>query len=102
MRTWTLYGNRRADGWLHNVHPSLFQVRMCESFDPTVELRATEDPEGPWYGWLSSRTPEKAPSMAYPHPGLFDMCFPYGYRSAVETGQGEAVRFRIEVVDEQR
>ena len=56
-----------------------------------------EDPDGPYYGWLyGSDRPGRGPVMVQPHPGLFEMQFPYGSAAEVERGAGRVVRLRLE------
>jgi hypothetical protein len=70
-------------------------VMMYGGTHPMVTVVLTEDPDGPYYGWI--RAGEVLPIMIYPNEDLFSMCFPYGYRGEEERGRGEMVRMRAEV-----
>lgn len=65
-----------------------------------IEVLATEDPEGTYYGWLDRNEHtgqwRESPSMIYERESLFRMCFPYGYKAAEQSGQGRPLRLRIE------
>lgn len=61
--------------------------------EPLVEVLVTEDPEGPYYGWLE--TGEEQPSMIWPSKIQFTMCFPYGPKVEEERDKGVSLRFNI-------
>lgn len=98
-RTWTL--------WAHNFGPrpkfpdGLFMhigskryVELHGMKEPIVEVLLTEDPNGPYYGWLE--TGKETPHFIWPSEGQLDMCFPYGLKAEEEHGKGVPLRFSIQ------
>jgi|ERR1039458_8541439 hypothetical protein len=63
---------------------------------PPVEVRVSEQPDGPYYGWIA--TGHEIPIMIYGHSIPFSMCFPYGVDVEEKRGKGRAVRLMIEAL----
>ena len=94
VRQWPMFaGNPSRGVWL-NVDTHARTVQAYGVDDP-VEVTATEDPEGTYYGWIDADS-DGAPVMVQPHEGLFSMQFPYGPKAEVDRGRGEIVRLRVE------
>lgn len=98
LRFWKMYSGRVVcpayDGRKMYVasHP-----RTVEAYgDEPVSIVAIEDPEGAYWGWIDSGSPERGPVMIQPHEGLFRMQFPYGPKKEAERGKGEIIRLRVE------
>lgn len=93
---WTMFANDeregRYDGFSH-VFRSKIQVGMCGDA-PIVPVTVTEDPEGPYWGWIA--TGETAPSMIFRHKVQFEICFPYGVQVEVAAGKGRIVKLKVE------
>lgn len=92
MRTWRMYAGR-LDGGVPGREFMNFgseeTVRRGYGRVPVL-VRLIEDPDGEYYGWIP--TGETEPTMIQPHPGLFNMQFPYGPEAEVKHGRGEIVR----------
>jgi hypothetical protein len=80
-------------------------VRMHGREPVPVEL--TEDPEGPYYGWIDSPDwkwgyghGDGSPVMIQPHDGMFRMQSPDGFVQDVQRGYGEIVRMTCRAIDE--
>mgnify|MGYP003394149107 CR=1 FL=1 len=66
-----------------------------------VEVTVTEDPDGPYWGWLDDPDgghwkPNDYPEFIWHEKMAFDMCFAYGPEAEVKAGKGRIVRLRIE------
>lgn len=76
--------------------------------DEPLRVLVVEDVEGRYWGWLSNlnrdrntaASYEETPSMIYEHEGIFDMCFPCGYKAEVKANAGRVVRLSITVLDD--
>lgn len=68
--------------------------------DPIVQVELTVSENGAYYGWL--RKNESIPTMIWPSKVQFEMCFPYGSKAEVESGEGRALRFNVEKVEEEQ
>lgn len=89
-----MFAHHRGD-LFDNIHPSRTTVEMCGPSEVAPVLVA-EDADGAYWGW---RYPDGRVSMIWRSLDLLDMCFPYGYRTAEECGQGRAVRLSVTLAD---
>lgn len=70
-------------------------VRGCFGGN-VVQVQLTEDPDGPYWGWLYLNRPGREdPTMVQPHKGMFTMQFPYGPEVEEKAGKGRTVRLTV-------
>lgn len=111
-RAWKLWAYRHADGKLWHVGERGW-VALHQLSHPLVPVLVEEilgDPYAPevtHYGWQyaegSSRRRSDAPTMIQVRTGsdpmrammFLNMCFPYGLKAEVVSGQGSVVAMRI-------
>jgi len=96
-RTWTLWAHdygtdAKLPGRLFMHIGAKGYVRIHGLPEP-MEVEVTEDPEGPYHGWLE--TGEDTPSMIWPSQAQRDMCFAYGPKTEEDRGRGKMMRFTI-------
>jgi hypothetical protein len=58
-----------------------------------VPACCTEDPDGPWYGWVQR---DGNLVMVQPRRAAFEIQFPYGAAEYARKGLGEVVRLVVE------
>lgn len=95
--TWQMFAGRdERNGGFRNIGHRRY-VEMY-GHDP-VAVTVTEDPDGPYFGWLRAATSWSEavtePSMIQQHEGIFGMQFPYGYEAEVKAGRGRVVKLSI-------
>lgn len=98
--TWTLYAHKyKRNGDTFFMHIGSYNYVKAHGLnEPILEVQATENPEGRYWGWLDAG--KDTPSMVWPHEQLFRMCFAYGPEVEVEKGKGRIVRMDIEGASE--
>lgn len=97
-RRWRMHAARDTHhgGFQNFGHPRYVEMHGHTEVIP-VEL--TEDPNGPYYGWL--RIGETQPCMIQQHPGIYRMQFAYGPAIEEERGMGETVRMTAAEITEE-
>jgi len=93
--SWHMWALTDGEGFSNPGHWRFVQAH-AQPGDDLVQVRVSEDAEGPYYGWLAAG--HDIPSMIYGHPGAFRMCFPYGPDAEERRGKGRAVRLVIEAM----
>lgn len=88
-------GGADREGLFLHVHGDPRTVRAFGVAEP-VEVTVTEDPEGPYYGWVKTGKTEFG--LVQPHRGLYRMQFSPPPEYLEERGQGRTVRLVIEPV----
>jgi hypothetical protein len=93
-----MFANKTNKGFRH-IFPTAFQVSMC-SKDPVVEVEATEQKGGGYWGWLENpeywgRKEKREFCMVWPRLLQLEICFTYGLKTAEEAGQGRRVELAI-------
>jgi hypothetical protein len=91
-----MYAHKKDGLWWH-IYPIAAAVKMCGAED-IRRIKLTVDPEGDYWGWWDAEKDKFA--MIYPNRILLTICFPYGVQAAEEAGQGKAMRFNIEEVED--
>lgn len=100
-REWTMYAQRQTeivDGREFMEFGDEQWVRMCYGGD-VVRVVLTEDPDGPYWGWIDYDDPDE-PTMVQPHEGMFTMQFAYGPEAEAARGRGEIVRMTVELAED--
>lgn len=105
--TWQMYAGRDTHngGYKNFGHP-----RYVEMYGHTeiVPVTLTEDPDGPYYGWMGSESivagkvwseADTEPQMIQQFEGLFAMQFTYGVEAEVKAGKGRVVRLSVAETD---
>lgn len=102
-RTWYMHARHVFSGArnrmeFHGVGSATY-ARLGGSGREPVEVVVVEDPDGPYWAWVGyAGTPptDLLPSMVRPTEELFRVQSDDGFASAVNRGQGEVMRLRIE------
>ena len=83
--------DKRNDGFCNLGH-----ARYVEMYGHSeiVPVTLTEDPNGPYYGWIDAERTE--PTMIQRHEGMFSMQFPYGAEAEANAGRGRIVRLQVQ------
>ncbi len=89
--SWNMHAHR-VDGRYEHCGDlrSVQHRRLCA---PIVQVEVTEDPDGPYYGYI--RTGSTTPIMIQSRWSAFQMQFTYNVEPEVETGQGRVVRLQV-------
>lgn len=92
--TWQMHAGRdeRNGGFVHFGHPHYVQAY---GHDEVVPVTLTENPDGPYYGYIYTDKPERGPVMIQQFEVLFSMQFTYGPEAEVEAGKGRIVRLAV-------
>lgn len=94
MAEWRVWATPSRDGrWYTRISERETWLRIVES-RPPVPVVVTEDPAGPYWGWLPAG--EDWPVMVQPTRARFEVQFPYGVDGQEKEGRGRVVRLRIE------
>lgn len=108
MSQWEMYAQRRIrhDGF--EFFMNFGSQELVERFygGDVRPVRVTEDPDGPYYGWIASADYWDGryyhggiPELIQPGRGMFSMQFPYGPEPEQDRGKGRIVRLRVEEVE---
>lgn len=101
--TWRMHAARDTHNGGHRWFGARQFVQMHGVEDRDIfEVDLTENPEGPYFGWLGAAylhyAADEAPVMIQQNEGIFDMQFAYGAQVEVEHGHGRIVRMTCKEV----
>jgi hypothetical protein len=93
--TWRMYAHDFGGTLLHLGSYEFVQAHMLPEPIVPVEVTVVDraDESGTHWGWLAKTA--SAPTMIWPSPVQFAICFPYGPECEVKRGCGRIVRLRI-------
>lgn len=95
-RTWHMWAIPRGEQF-SDPGDRRYAKHFSSEIEP-VPVVLTEDPDGPYWGWLPAE--EQIPTMIHPRRSLFRMCFHYGPEAEQAAGRGRIVRFQVSALAE--
>ncbi len=95
--TTDMWAELTPKGYRH-IYESEVAVRMCGPKGPIHQVRVTQDPEGPFWGWWDAE--RQAFCMIWQSEVQNKMCFTYGPEASEARGQGLRSRLRLERIPE--
>lgn len=97
--TWSMHaGGSDREGRYLDVYDEAWMVR-ANGEDP-VAVTVTEDPEGPYYGWVD--TGDERPCLIRDSEFIFGAQFTYGVEPEIRRGRGRVIRLTITPTEEEQ